>query len=304
MVTLLFLLFPDGRPPSRRWRPVAWASGVLIALLSLLTMVDPSLDMPGDATNPIGIEAAGSAIGEAVGVGFLILAALGLLCASSLVVRFRRSHGEERKQIEWLAYSGVLLAIYLLLTTLGEWTQAPLLVDSFLMTALEAIAFISIPIAVGVALLRYRLYEIDVVIRKTFVVGVLAAFISLVYVGIVVGLGAVIAGASDGPLPIIAAVVIAVAFQPVRSAANRVSNRLVFGERATPYEVLSAFSERLAAGYATEDLLPRMARILGEGTGARRAEVWLRVGDALRAAAGWPVGENRRFTEAGAARER
>ena len=290
MVTVLFLLFPDGHPPSRRWRPVAWACGVLIVLLSLLAMVDPSLDMPGDAANPIGI-GAGNAIGEAVGIGFLLLAVLSILCAASLVVRFRRALGEERKQIEWLAYGGVLLAVYLLLTTLGEWTRVPLLVDSFFMSALSVVAFISIPVAVGVALLRYRLYEIDVVIRKTLVVAVLAAFITLVYVGVVVGIGAVVAGASDGPLPIIAAVVIAVAFQPVRSAANRLSNRLVFGQRATPYEVLSAFSERLAVGYSTEDLLPRMARILGEGTGARRAEVWLRVSDALRSAAAWPASE-------------
>ena len=288
MVTLLFLLFPDGRPPSRRWRPVVWACGGLIVLLSLLGMVDPRLDMPGSATNPIGIEAAGETVGQVTGVGFLVLAVLAFVCAASLVIRFRRARGEERKQIEWLAYSGVLLAVYLLLTTLGEWTQAPLLIDSFLMTALEVVAFISIPIAVGVALLRYRLYEIDLVIRRTLVVAVLAAFITLVYVAVVVGVGAMVAGASDGPLSIIAAVVIAVAFQPVRAAATRLSNRLVFGERATPYEVLSSFSERLAVGYATEDLLPRMARILGEGTAAQRAEVWLRVGNQLQLAAAWP----------------
>lgn len=291
IVTVLFLLFPDGRPPSRRWRPLVWVSAVLIAALALLSMVDPRLDTPRGTANPIGIEAAGDSIGQAVGVGFLVVAVVGLLCVASLVVRFRRARGDERKQIEWLAYGGVLLALYLLLTTLGEWTKVPLLVDSFFMTALSAIAFVSIPVAVGIALLRHRLYEIDPVIRKTLVVAVLAAFITLVHVGIVVGIGAVVAGASDGPLPIVAAVVIAVAFQPVRSAANRLSNRLVLGERATPYEVLSAFSERLAGAYATDDLLPRMARLLGEGTSARRAEVWLRVGDALRLVAAWPAGE-------------
>jgi len=110
----------------------------------------------------------------------------------------------------------------------------------------------AIPIAVGVSVLKYRLYEIDLVIRKTVVVGVLAAFITVVYVALVVGIGAVAAGSvSNRFLPIVAAVVIAVAFQPVQAAGRRLANRLVLGPQATPYEVLSAFSERVAGTYAT-----------------------------------------------------
>jgi signal transduction histidine kinase len=250
------------------------------------------LDMPEDAANPIGIEAAGAVIGGLVGVGFLVLAALGLLCAASLVVRFRRARGEERKQIEWLAYGGVLLAVYLLLTTLGEWTRVPLLVDSFLMTALSVIAFTSIPLAVGVALLRYRLYEIDVVINKTVVVAVLATFVTAVYLAIVVGIGTAIGtrGEPNLVLSIAATAVIALAFQPLRERARRLADHVVYGKRATPYEVLSDFSERMASAYSTEDVLPRMARILGEGTGATRTEVWLRVGGRLQPAASWPEG--------------
>ena len=82
---------------------------------------------------------------------------------------------------------------------------------------------------------------------------------------------------------------VAIAFQPVRAPAQRFADRLVYGKRATPYEVLSAFSERLASAYGDEDLLPRMARILGEGTGAERADVWLKEGDRLRPVAGWPT---------------
>src|SRR5207249_4921957 len=117
-------------------------------------------------------------------------------------------------------------------------------------------------------------------------------------VAIVVGIGAIAAGSvSNRFLPIVAAVIIAVAFQPVQAAARRLANRLVLGPRATPYEVLSAFSERVASTYATEDLLPRMARILGEGTGAERAEVWLRVGENLRPAAVWPASADGTATE-------
>jgi signal transduction histidine kinase len=293
MITFLFLLFPDGHLPSARWRPVGWATGVLIVAISLLTAVDPKLEMPAGIANPLGIEAAGESIGGAVGIGFLLLIVLAVVSVASLFVRYRRSVGDEREQIKWLMFAGGLLAMWVALQTIGEGAGIPWLVDSFAATALSALAFLALPVAVGIAMLRYRLYDVDVVIRKTVVVAILAAVISLVYVAIVVGLGAAFFGfdaSSGGPLPVVAAVVIALAFQPLRTRANRLANRLILGERATPYEVLSAFSERLSGAYATEDLLPRMARILGEGTGARRADVWLRVGDSLRPAASWPSG--------------
>src|SRR5205807_4708215 len=128
---------------------------------------------------------------------------------------------------------------------------------------------------------KHRLYDIDVVINKTVVYGALAAFITGVYVAVVVGLGSLVGSASrpNVPLSIAATALVAVAFQPVRARVQRLANRLVYGERATPYEVLSEFSERMAGTFATEELLPRMARTLAEGTGSSRAEVWLRVGD-------------------------
>ncbi|HJP66212.1 MAG TPA: sensor histidine kinase, partial [Actinomycetota bacterium] len=93
---------------------------------------------------------------------------------------------------------------------------------------------------------------------------------------------------SSGFLTIVAAVLMAALFNPVRSRARRLANRVVYGDRATPYDVLSEFSERMAGAYATEDVLPRMARIMAAGTGARRSEVWLKVGPELRRAATWP----------------
>jgi signal transduction histidine kinase len=146
----------------------------------------------------------------------------------------------------------------------------------------------AVPISAGVAILRYRLYDIDVVINKTVVFGVLAAFVTAAYVGIVVGIGALVGSRGNLILSILATALIAVAFQPVRERARHLANRIVYGKRASPYEVLSEFSERMAAGYAPEDVLPRMARILGEGTGARRAQVWLRIGNEVRRAATWP----------------
>jgi signal transduction histidine kinase len=151
-----------------------------------------------------------------------------------------------------------------------------------------------IPVACGIAILRHRLFDIDVVINRTLVYGSLAAFITAVYVVIVVGLGAAVGRGAAGPnlgLSILATAVIAVAFGPVKERVQHVANRLVYGKRATPYEVLSDFSARLAGTYGTEDLLPRMSRTLAEATGASSAEVWLKVGGELHREACWPASD-------------
>ncbi len=122
--------------------------------------------------------------------------------------------------------------------------------------------------------------------------GALAAFIGVVYVAVVVLLGAAIGATTTNPaLSIAATAIVALLFEPVRVRVQRVANRFVYGERATPYEVLSRFSERIAGTYATEDVLPRTARVIAEGTGAERVGVWLRVGDTLHERGAWPAAD-------------
>ena len=145
--------------------------------------------------------------------------------------------------------------------------------------------------AVGVAVLRYRLYDIDVVINKTVVYGLLAAFITAVYVGIVVGIGAALGHGTSKPnlvLSIVATAIVAVAFQPVRERVQRLANRIVYGVRATPYEVLAGVVQQVGGTYAAEDVLPRMARALAQGTASTTALVWLKVGSELIPEASWP----------------
>jgi signal transduction histidine kinase len=211
------------------------------------------------------------------------------------VARFRSRRGDERQQIKWLAFVGATFLAELVLTlivslSVGESAAGPfgdlMFIVMFLTLAL------GIPAACAVAILKYHLYDIDVVISKTVVYAVLAAFVTVVYVLVVVGAG-VFAGSAGRPglaLPILATALVAVMFQPVRERAQRLANRLVYGRRATPYQALAQLSERVADTYASEDLLPTMARIVAEATGASRADVWLRDGDELRAAATWPAG--------------
>jgi signal transduction histidine kinase len=143
-------------------------------------------------------------------------------------------------------------------------------------------------VAIGVAILKFRLYDIDVVIKKTVVYAILAAFITVVYVAVVVGIGTLVGTSGNVVLSAVAAAVVALAFQPARRRAQRVADRLVYGERATPYEVLSGFSERLAETYSVEDVLPRMARVLADGVGAT-VTIVLGGGSSPTTVAAWPL---------------
>jgi signal transduction histidine kinase len=275
------LLFPDGRLPSRRWRPVAWLGAVaIVAAVVPVAVVGWKLRGPRllyANEPPPSLPHAYRLAVTILESSFSFIFLLAFVGAASLVVRRRRATGDEREQIRWFAYGGFVMAICIVASIPGVGPQDLVLV-----------AFLALPVAATIAILKYRLYDIDVVINKTVVYGVLAAFFTAIYVAIVVGIGTVVGRRSSTPLTILAAVIMAVAFQPVRDRARKFANRLVYGKRATPYEVLSEFSERMGGAYDAEDILPRMARILGEGTGARRAEVWLRVGPELRPAASWP----------------
>ena len=281
------LVFPTGRLLSRRWRAVVWAAAAAMAVAflggALNGQTDPTALIAG--VHPVVLPAPVPAI---AGIMTFALAALPLAVLAgvgALVLRYRRGSADERHQIKWLLFAVALylfgFAGSLLLGAAGY--QAPWLQD------VGVLGLALIPVAAAIAVLRYRLYDIDVVISRTLVYGALAAFITAVYVGIVVGVGTLV-GAGGKPnllLSIIATAIVAVAFQPVRERLQRIANRLVYGKRATPYEVLSQFSERVAETYAADEALPRMARVLAEGTGAERADVWLRTGTTLRPAATW-----------------
>ena len=295
LVAFLMLLFPNGRLISPRWRIVAAVAILDTVLMTVLAMLEPKIQVTEAAPvylNPIGVPALGAdALGPVWFVGFAVGFLVLLASAISVFVRLWRSRGDERQQLKWLAYAvgatvvlnGSAVLAGQLLPHTGWWISTVTVLLGF---------GVAIPASAALAILKYRLYDIDVVINRTLVYGALAAFITAVYVGIVVGVGSVV-GSGGQPnlvLSIVATAIVAVAFQPVRERLQKIANRLVYGKRATPYEVLSQFSERVAETYAAEEALPKMARVLAEGTGAERARVWLRAGALVRPAAAWPEG--------------
>ena len=288
LFTFLLLLFPDGRLLSRRWRPALWLSFVSLALMTV-PMAIAAWPLRGRLLTRLGDNAPASApesfklaFNVQVG-GILLMFALGIAAAISLLLRLRRSHGDERAQLKWFTFAAAFAVVAVIIAS--PLLHAP--------DWIQILAFPLIPIASAIAILKYRLYDIDVVINKTLVVGALAVFVTLVYLAVVVGIGALVGtrGRPNIALSIAATAIVAVAFQPLRERARRFANRLVYGRRATPYEVLSEFSGRIGESFAMEDVLPRTATILGEGTGATRSEVWLRLGGELRLQASWPQGE-------------
>src|SRR6202011_650979 len=151
---------------------------------------------------------------------------------------------------------------------------------------------VGIPVATVIAITKYRLYDIDLVINKTLVYGFLAILITAIYALIVVYIGATVGGPERFGLSLLATALIAIAFQPLRTRAERVANRLVYGKRATPYEALSQLNQQIAGTYGGEELLDRMTRILAEATGAERAELWVRRGQEIVRSSAWPPAES------------
>ncbi len=288
ILALLFLLFPTGRLPAGRWRLGAWVIGISAAILSIENFISATINW----NKPFSSAGGGPAVFQVV--GFLLPFVLLLLTSlAAVVMRYRRSVGDERLQLKWFATGAALVVASFFASFFGSpsASSSPPAIISILQSA----AFLLLWGAIAVAVLKYRLYEIDVVISRAVVYGTLAVFITLVYIALVVGVGTLVGNRSSPVLSAIAAAVVAVAFQPIRLRAGRLANRIVYRKRATPYEVLSDFAERMAGTYSVDEILPRTARMLAEGMGAVRADVWLVVGAELRAAGSWPASGTERI---------
>ena len=303
LIPLLFLLYPDGHPPSLRWR---WAvrglvGGTALAVAGFFVRPGPYngwIDLGILYENPLGIDALSNVTPAIIAVG--TVAALVSAISSVLAVRqrFKRSTGEERQRMRVLAFvasiAGAFFVLAWIIGLIGELLGADQ--DSWvfgIFLALTAFTIaVGIPLAYLVAIFRYRLYDLDLVIRKTVQYGVVVVGFMLLGFFIVAAVPALVFGIGAGTnvLPtLLFGGLLAAVFLWLRPRAARLANRFVYGRRATPYEVLSEFSERVGETYSTDDVLPRMAQLVVEATGARRSDVWLVVGAQLRPEASWPT---------------
>lgn len=282
---LTFLLFPSGRLPSPRWRVVLAAAVLGTVLLGIALGLGPEpLANNTDLDNPLGVETLRPAVDAILGVGNLLVAMTFVAGLGSLVVRFRRSDPTTRQQLKWVA-----LAVSVIVVAWGTANVVEATGTAIDTGTLRTLPLLLIPIACGIAVLKYRLYDIDVVVNKLLVYGGLATFIVALYVAVVVGVGNLV-GASDEPnlaLSVVATAAAALAFDPARRVLQRVAGRAVYGRRSTPYEALASMTRRVSAGYAPDDVIERMARSIAEATGGQ-GEVWIAGLSALRRSACWP----------------
>ncbi len=294
----ILLIFPTGSLPSPRWRPVAVATLVATIVGIAALVVTPrqiALPVPGGISvsfeNPLAVSSfKGTFVGTFPGLG-AVSVALFAAAAAAVVARHRSGDVEQRQQIKWVAFiaalfflSQVALTVTLVAGGGDSWVTTTISLTS------GAVALFGLPVAITIAILKHGLYEIDFIINRAVVYGVLATGLTAVYVVIVVGVGAFV-GSGGGPiLTIVAAVAIAMLFHPLRRRAQLAANRIVYGERATPYEVVSRFADAMARTGSLEEQLDRMVALVASGTGATRVEVWIRVGTHLRAVATWPGG--------------
>jgi signal transduction histidine kinase len=304
LIPLLVLLFPDGHPPSARWRWAVWIllAGICVAATAYALTPGPLNNFVEYGilyANPVGFGAfaEGSPGNALVSVGTLMIIGASLATVIAVWQRFRRARGEERQQMRWLvavatvAGAGIagILVLFPLVGVLGldESAIGNVIFSILLVPALLAI-FVGIPAAYLVAIFKHGLWDLDLVIKKALVAFVLTLL--LVGVGLAaIGIFGRPAVSGGNRLGVAIAAIAGLLLWPLAIVGRRLAQRIVYGRRAAPYQVLSEFSERVGETYGTEDVLPRMARILGEGTGATGARVWLLVGGELRTEAGWPA---------------
>jgi hypothetical protein len=284
-IALMLLLFPDGRLPSPRWRPVAWTVGVAGGLTLVAAACHPGTldvaslvkeaDVTARLTNPVGLAALGwllepfllvLLVGEAVG-------------AAALLLRFRRSRGIERQQLKWVAYAALLFGIQQGGVVLGR--LAGLVPDTELawLEVVDTFTFVFFLVAIAVAVLRYRLYDIDRLINRTLVYGLLTALLAGVYAGAVLVLGQLFGGIADKPPSwAVAGATLAVAalFQPTRRRIQQAVDRRFNRRKYDASRTVEAFATRLRDQVDLDMLSAELLAVVDQTMEPTRASLWLK----------------------------
>lgn len=281
VLVVLVVLFPDGKPPSPRWRVVLWAAGALALLLVAAAMVD---GRPVDSwlrleplhTSSIArVPSLGPVSSWILNAAFLRLTVFAA-AALAPIVRLRRARGVERQQLLWFVYAGALLAVAGALTLVGERTHMGYWVHYVL-----AAGMIAIPVATGVAILRYRLYDIGQLINRTLVYGLLTIVLGGLYVGLAVGLGSLV-GKGNSLVIAGSTLVVAALFRPARLRIQAFIDRRFYRRKYDAQRTLEAFSARLRNEVDLDDLRGHLETVVRETMQPTHASLWLRPMERIR----------------------
>ena len=266
LLALVFplLLFPTGRSLSPRWRPVTWLAVGLTAAYTVLGALSPTMELPNGRTvaNPIGVTSIDLDAGPLGAVLSGLLLFVFVASISSLMVRFRRSQGVERQQLKWFTYAGALVLL------------APL--SNSLLGNISYVLLLALPIAVGIAILRYRLYDIDRLINRTMVYGLLTALLATVYAGVVL-VGGQLAGQKQSNFVVAGATLtVAALFQPTRRRIQVVVDRRFNRRKYDAHRTVEAFSARLRDEVDLDALLAELLTVVDQTMQPTRTSLWLR----------------------------
>jgi len=285
--TFLILLYPDGRLPSQRWRPVAWlAAGTICGLTVTLLLTPGLMDVSPDptGTNPLGWESARKGLELAIGVFLVLLPVSILACAVALIVRFRRSAGVERLQLKWLAAAAAVVAsttfvAFIMPPLVGAFTSStgrPAWLGIF--DALSLLSFALLPAAIGVAILKHRLYDIDVVIKRTLVYALLTATLVGVYLGSVLLLQLLLSPLTQQSDLAVAGSTLAVAglVGPARRRIQRAVDRRFYRSRYDASQTIEAFAVQLRHELDVDAVGVQLQAVVNETMQPTGSTLWLR----------------------------
>jgi hypothetical protein len=273
--TFLLLLFPDGRPLSRRWRRVAWCAALGITGLFVAQGLHAGrLEDYPQLMNPYGVHS--SVIDPLIGLSYLLVVVAIVSSPASLVLRFRRARDELRHQIKWLAFAGAVAVATLIVSLLLSDVVGAAVANSAIM-----LGVLGLPLATGIAILRYRLYDIDVVINRTLVYGALTATLGAAYLGCVLLLQLVLNGVTRGSGLAVAVSTLAVAalFRPARARIQAVVDRRFFRRKYDAAQTLEEFSARLRDQIDLGTLNAELSSVVHDTLQPAHVSVWLRSAD-------------------------
>jgi len=273
--TYLLLLFPTGRLPSPRWRPVSWLAAIslIMMLLGILLGTSAFEDLPID--NPLAMESSHPLLLLFEGGGFYLLFMTMLASVASLVVRYRSSVGDERQQLKWVAFGVVILGVGVAASVFWELINGTAELSDDTENLVIAVSLTMIPMSIGVAILRFRLYEIDRIISRTVSYGVVVALIAAVFIGSVTFLGSLLP--DDSPLSVAASTLsVAALFNPLRRKVQRFVVKLFNRSRYDAGRTIDAFSARLRSEVDLDQLARDLQGIAAETMQPTSVALWLR----------------------------